>query len=139
MVRTTTSDVRITSFLQQTAVDAKTHLSLLTIPAGATQYVSFNMTYFDVEMVRHNVIAAEMPDTGNASSYVAIELYDGTNSVTLKKVTGTAPSIYWDGPPIIDKGYISAGLRSSSVRVALRNAGTAAVNAKVAFQVEKLA
>ncbi len=90
-------------------------------------------------MVRHNAIAAEMADTGNPASYVSIEIYDGTNFVTLRKVVGAAPSIYWDGPPILDTGRTVGALLLSMVRIMFYNAGTAAVAAKYAFQVEKLA
>jgi hypothetical protein len=139
MVRSTTSDVRIVQYLQQTVLDAKSYVGTQVCGAGTVNSVAVNMTLMGATMIRHNAIAAEMPDTGNAASYIAIELYDGTTAVTLKKVTGAAPSIYWDGSPIIDTGRMILTTRVSLLRVTFYNAGTSTVTAKFAFQAEKLA
>jgi outer membrane protein assembly factor BamB len=139
MVRSTTSDVRIVQYLQQAVLEAKLGIYTGTLSAGQTLATGLNMTVIPATLIRHNVLAAEMADTGNASSYIALEVNDGTSYVELKRATGAAPKLYWDGPPIIDNGRLLLTTRLSTVQFRLYNAGASAVTYKLAYQFEKLA
>jgi outer membrane protein assembly factor BamB len=139
MVRSTTSDVRIVQYLQQMVLQAGLKIITGTASAGGTFAAGLNMTSIPATLIRHNVLAGEMEDTGNASSYIALQVNDGTNIVELKRVTGTAPKLYWEGPPIIDSGRLVAGQLITTVQLTAYNAGTAAKAVKFAWQFEKLA
>jgi len=139
MVRSTTSDVRIVAHLQQTVLEAKRSSGTVSVPAGSTVKSGLRLDLIPATMIRHCLIAAEMPDTGNSASYAAIVFFDGTRTVTLKKVTGAAPSVVWDGAPIIDTGFSYMGHLCAYISVEFYNAGTATVTAKYVYQFEKLA
>jgi len=83
-------------------------------------------------------MAVQIAETGDAASYVAVEYYDGTNFVEIKRNTGTEPKLEWNGAPHLDRGYVSGANLISRFRFKYYNAGVAAKAQKEMWNFEKV-
>ena len=109
-----------------------------TIIAGGSGTKMFQMSEEEVTKMLVRGIAAEMEDTGDAASYLAVRYNDGITMCDIKRTTAAAPKVEWSGN-WIDRGRDLAGFLVGRIQLDYYNAGAASKTCKVVFNIEKVA